>query len=1342
LRILRNLLVVLVILWGLLVLMVRSATPFIADYRDELGEILSVQLGVPVTVDRLAARWIGIAPLLELHGVTIGEDTQALEIDRVSLYVTPAQLLGGSRLDALRLTIDGMQLNLVRKASGQLQLEGVGMIGQNASQPGVTKPPPLPSSLRLLNTRVVWIDRKAGKPPFTIDNMDIVLDRHGSRLDLRAKLKTASGNADLSARLDGFLGTPNWNGETYLKVENLDVADLFDQYLPNHYGLHGLQLNLESWGRWQDAAPTDAQGSFELHDLRLRPKTVDAVPLNIVRAGADFTVRRQPGEFQMGLKDLLLVFRGHQWPYGDLAFEFMERPEGGHRFRAAADYLRIDDLTRILQVRPPSPTLSEPIQQLQPRGEIRDLSLVLDLAEEQTKWLAQADFSGLTTSPWGGIPGIENLSGSLHGQHDHLVLQLDSRDARVRFSELFRDPLELIKLEGRLDILRETEQWQMRSDRLIANTPHIDTRTRLALTRVPDSPLFLDLQTDFSDGDAAYAMHYYPTGIMDEAVVAWLDNSIKSGQVPGGTALMHGALDDFPYEDPSSGTFQVVFDTRDLELDYLQGWPKLEHLDAHVKFHGNQLDIDLESASIYDSQVAGAQGHIDSLNPAGPLMVQGSVNGPLSNILRLLQEDALHDDFGDIVAPMQAKGDTALRIAFAIPLADESGHALDGQLQFNGAQLSLPDWGFIMNDIRGELGFNLDGLSAKGITARMLGAPVRVDVSPLDDGTTRVRTRGKLKLEDIGRQVPAIPLQAARGKSDFVIDLAIPPASAPAGTPSTLSVNSDLRGVQIGLPAPFGKTAEQSRHLAVRLPISGEPGPGSLRYAGQISAKFSHDGDRVDVVLGGGDAQLSPARGIRIGGHLETVDLFEWSEAMNALPSGQSGGPSSLHLDLRVDRLKADNLGIDKLHLDASLGNGLWQGVIEAPNLAGRFSAAQELSKQPIQVDLERLHLQLPLGDTDYPVPQVPDPGDGPDPATMPELVINIAELRVNQADLGQLRLNAKRAPEGLRLTQFNLRGGQLELDSAGHWSNTEAGYETEWGGHTNTADLGDLLVDLGYSRQVEQASSQLEFLLRWPGNPSQFHRLSVAGDVRLEVDNGRIVELDPGATRVVGLLNLNALTRRLRLDFRDIYKKGYSFDSIKGNFDFSHGLARTDNLRVLGPTGRIDLDGDADLVSHSLDQHVTVTPDLDATLPIASTLAGGPIAGLAVLVAQKVMTKQVDNLNRFEYTLSGPWTEPEVKQLDTGGTLSKILQSFGSESDQEALQEDTPPATNPEAPGSQKMPKPGPSQQTKAGAAASPASKKAPPEQDTKGDNPFGGLFEALKTSEPHGADLPGTSE
>ena len=377
-------------------------------------------------------------------------------------------------------------------------------------------------------------------------------------------------------------------------------------------------------------------------------------------------------------------------------------------------------------------------------------------------------------------------------------------------------------------------------------------------------------------------------------------------------------------------------------------------------------------------------------------------------------------------------------------------------------------------------------------------------------------------------------------------------------------------------------------------------------------------------------------------------------------------------------------------------------------------------------MDLDRLTLALPVGGEDPDALPAPDPAQGPDPATLPGLHLGITELRVNQAFLGSLRCDAQRAPEGLRLTRLSLQGGELELDSAGHWSRSGDGFATHLGGRASVGNLGDLLVNLGYSRQVDQQVAEF------------------ADKVGLDVGAGRLADLDPGVTRVIGLLNLNALTRRLRLDFSDFYKKGYSFDSIKGDFRFGGGAATTDNLTMLGPSGRIAVDGSADLAARSLDQHVTVVPNFNATLPIAGTLAGGPIAGIAVLVAQQVMTDDIDRLNRFEYRLSGPWANPEVEQLDTGGTLSKILKPLGGGTPDQAAPaapDEAPPAASPEpAAGVEDADQ----QIEAAGVAAVPKepTESAAPAEPSTGRHPLRGLLDILKKGKPHGGDLPGRQE
>ena len=63
-----------------------------------------------------------------------------------------------------------------------------------------------------------------------------------------------------------------------------------------------------------------------------------------------------------------------------------------------------------------------------------------------------------------------------------------------------------------------------------------------------------------------------------------------------------------------------------------------------------------------------------------------------------------------------------------------------------------------------------------------------------------------------------------------------------------------------------------------------------------------------------------------------------------------------------------------------------------------------------------------------------------------------------------------------------------------------------------------------------------------------------------------------------------------------------------------------------------------------------------------------GNLRAIPPTFADKELTKlfieQVDRINRFDYAVTGPWAQPDVVQLDTGGTLSKILKPFSGGGD------------------------------------------------------------------------------
>lgn len=1326
-RLFKRLLTLLVIAWGLLALVVRLATPIAEDYRESLAALASDRLGTPVRIGRLKARWYGFRPMLELGGVHVGESHEVLEIDRALLDLRLRSLLTRRLSESLRVTVDGMALSVIREPGGQLHLGGLGDIGGGAPGGPTGTTPWLPAHIRLLNTRLVWIDRRADARPLRVDDLDLLFDRDGERSRLRLHLQTEAGHLRGAAEITGSLFGTDWSGTSYLQTDDLDLARLLAGTLPHDYGLERLTLDGRAWLDWRQARPVAARGSLRFGDLALRPGTDEAPLLQLKGLATDFGYHDTGSERQLGLENFRLDLAERQWPGGRIALGVAEMDDT-HRFRLRMDYLRLDDLSRIALVRLPFPEIWEALVNLEPSGEIRDLKLDLTSGDTHRDWRIDGVIDDLGLRSWQHIPGLSHVSGRLRADPDHLMMELDADAVEIDTAGLFREPLSFDRIEGRLDAIRGEHGWQLRSERMVADSPHIRTVSRFALKLPPDAAPFLDLKTDFRDGDGRFASRYYPTAIMSPNLIAWLDRAIVSGRVESGSAIFHGPLDEFAFEKTRSGSFQVLFDARDVILDYRRGWPRIEEIDARVGFRGNQLDIRADDGRIYRTRLKQASAHIDSLHPISPLQVKGTAAGPLHDVLRILGEPALRGNFGEVAQVLTASGNSDLGLDLAIPLSSERGRPrLDGRLDFNNAGLRLPQWDFGLAKIHGRLQFTLDGLHARGIRAVALAAPLTVDIETDEEGRTRILSRGRIGVDAIARQLPSFPLETAGGKAGFEVSIDIPRPDHNGERHPILQVESGLQGIDIDLPGPLGKAADQTRTLTTRIPLDG--GTGSLDYGGVVSTRFAMDGRSADVMLGGQAARASAAPGIRVRGHLAELDLAAWQAALDRRRGDETADLPPTEIDLRLDRILAGTTTLRDVALMARRdADGAWAGEVNAPLVAGSFEIPDAATGRPARIALQRL--QIELAEESGPPGPVPDPAAGPDPAGWPAIELDIAQLNINRADLGKATLRARRVPHGLHFPEIQTSGGQIEVDAEGHWQRYEGLTSTRLSAAARFDDLGKLLEDLGYSHSVADSSGQFDVAAIWPGDPGKLHGETVSGTLSMTLGTGRLVEVEPGVGRFVGLLNLGALARRLTLDFRDLFQKGFSFDGITSEFTLDGGLAHTENTEIHGPTGRIRLSGSADLKARTLDQSITVVPNLDATLPIASTLAAGPVAGVAVYVAQKVLSDQVDAVNRFEYRLSGPWDNPKMERLDSGGTLSRILGPFSG--DQGGATATGAPAPTARDHG-----------ERPANGAAGPepgTAQHGGPDAPGQSRNPLRGLIKLLEKGESHGSDLPGS--
>jgi len=192
------------------------------------------------------------------------------------------------------------------------------------------------------------------------------------------------------------------------------------------------------------------------------------------------------------------------------------------------------------------------------------------------------------------------------------------------------------------------------------------------------------------------------------------------------------------------------------------------------------------------------------------------------------------------------------------------------------------------------------------------------------------------------------------------------------------------------------------------------------------------------------------------------------------------------------------------------------------------------------------------------------------------------------------------------------------------------------------------MLDALGYGGKLAGGEINAQIDASWAGPPSAFAMNKInGGALHMKIVDGRIPNLEPGAGRLAGLLNLAALPRRLAFDFGDLFNKGFSFDLASGVFTMTDGYAYTEGFEVKSPTADMRIKGAIGLKTSQWDMRVDVTPHIGATVFAGGgALIGGPVGAAAGAVIGGVLGRAINQATQSEYKVTGSWDKPDIVKI------------------------------------------------------------------------------------------------
>ena len=82
------------------------------------------------------------------------------------------------------------------------------------------------------------------------------------------------------------------------------------------------------------------------------------------------------------------------------------------------------------------------------------------------------------------------------------------------------------------------------------------------------------------------------------------------------------------------------------------------------------------------------------------------------------------------------------------------------------------------------------------------------------------------------------------------------------------------------------------------------------------------------------------------------------------------------------------------------------------------------------------------------------------------------------------------------------------------------------------------------------------------------------------------------------------------------------------------------------GPSLDFTMKGSVDLVNKTINQTITVMPNVGGGLALAAGLLGGPIVGLSTLLGEQILSHTVLKGKGAKYHYVGPWSNPKLEEV------------------------------------------------------------------------------------------------
>lgn len=1252
--------------------MARALTPLIEHYHTHVENWASGWIGRPIKIEHIRVTWYGYEPALKLSNLRVLDKAKRpyLTLNHLTIGIDLWSSLVKRRWLPGRLKVDGLNLAIHQGPDDQW------LIGHQLALPLSAQQGPQPA----VRDMVEWLLTQAD---VQVNHINILLyGRDGFLVpmqDIRLSVANSHDNHHIVGTLhlaqamptklrfvvdlrSSHIYSDQFSANVFVDAQHIVLA----QWAKSHgiaKLLGGLKVSsgdgsIKFWGRWRQGKLQQGQVRWRIDHSALSSPTFKQ-PLMVRTMSANAMWKRADHGWQLSADHIKMNVNHQRWYDNQLVLGYQDADDHmPATWQLAVGYLRLPDLQYVLSGLTQAPSgWQQWVLGLHPQGSLHHTMLAWQ--RDQTGKIQPlrlvTSFHHLQWRAYRQVPSVRELSGHVDWQPSRGHLMIDSPDLQVNTSHwLLRHQLNFKQAELAMHWRNTKRGMFITVQDMRLNDGNVSVHMSPSdINRYTDQRWQLNVSAAFKMNRVNLFSSYLPKRKVPAKLQQWLRQAFLAGRLQHGHFTFKGPLKAFPY-DQHQGDFHITMEMQDLSFRFNPSWPLIEHADGVLDFHDRQMTLLVPKAITAGASLTRVKATIKNLANSD-LVVTGHYQGSLQQGQHYVLASPL--PMAKALQGMKVSGNINGDLRLNIPIKHDTAVDVQGHLAIQQGSVSMPDWLTALNQINGRFSFTQHGCKASGVTARYLQRPVDVAVSTLHRqnqiDTVQVSVGGQVAIDELIKhyQLPTLPM--LHGVTDYRLLLRLYPFAAKHS--NTLSLISDLRGLQVDLPGSFAKSADSARQLYARISLN-EKQPLVIRaqYGKQLSTdlQYRYNGavlsfDRGEVRIGKKAATLPKLKGLLVSVDLPYVNLKDWQQVYKKFMVNHR---ESMHqsieprlVDIHLTKVIAANMLWDDLHLRAQPVQAGWFIALKSQQAEGQINLPSDWKHQSTKAEF--VHF-------DY-APLLPQKGQNFEPEEIPAMSVLVNDLRYKHRPLGHTELTLQPVGHGVKLTSLKIKSDNINADIKGEWVRKATGLQVESAGSLKVNDWGRLLREWQITDALAGANGMIGFHLKWPGRLVDFKMATASGQVNVALQDGRIMKLSEetqnelGLGRFLNILSMQSLPRRLVLNFGDLNAKGFEFDDVHGSFTIKHSKAVTQDMELEGPLADIDMRGAIQLEKKQYDLSIDVKPKVTGSLPFIATVTGGPFAGAITWVVNKlVVSRTIARAAMVKYHVSGGWRDPKVTKV------------------------------------------------------------------------------------------------